>query len=55
MKPTGAWPLEARESDERPARRVRSITVRAKLKKALESARDELRDCFKNQATCLFP
>jgi hypothetical protein len=43
MRPTGGLLLEARESDDRSARRVRSITVRAKLEEALESARDELR------------
>jgi hypothetical protein len=43
MRPTGGLQLEASERDDRSARRVCSITVRAKLKEALESARDELR------------
>jgi hypothetical protein len=43
MRPTGGSQLEAKESDDRSVRRVRSITVRAKLQEALESARDELR------------
>jgi hypothetical protein len=43
MRPTGGLLREARERDDKSAQRDRWITVRAMLKKALDSAKDELR------------
>jgi hypothetical protein len=42
MRPTGGLLREARERDDKSAQRDRWITVRAMLKKALDSAKDEL-------------